>query len=155
MADSLVTKEKLESLMSSLGLEERRAKEDFSIFFSSALERYREMRPSYVARNMAFLMDSLFITMSHATDPKRNPHGTGLSLGSLTGVLAKCSDSSVGAALFGNEQSFDFLGKCLEIARKMPGFKLDFFKSYAEKADSSKLEAHALERFNSLLELLK
>ena len=155
MAESLITREKLDNLMDSLGIQEVRSREDFRIFFSSALERYNEMRPTYVARNISFLLDSLFITMSHATNPKKNPHGSGLSLGSLTGLLYKCSDAMVCEALFKNVQARDFFSKCMVLAKKTDNFNLVFFKEYVENMDISKLDNEELIIFNSFMEPFK
>lgn len=155
MAESLITREKLDNLMDSLGIQEVRSREDFRIFFSSALERYNEMRPTYVARNISFLMDSLFITMSHATDPKKNPHGAGLSLGSLTGLIIKCSDSLVCEALFKNNQARDFFLKCVDLAKKTNNFNMVFFKDFVPMMDLSKLGTDELEAFNLFAEAFK
>ena len=130
----------MEKLQSSLGLEDRRTKEDFRLFYMSARDHYDDLRPSYVARNISFLMDSIYITLSHATKPTRNPTGFGLSLGSFLGMIDKAKDSSVCLVLFKDEQAYSFLNKCTDLLKKVDGLDKESIKVAIQDMDISKLE---------------
>lgn len=151
MASSSVSLDKIEGLYDPLGLDDLRTKEDFKIFFFSALERYKELRPSYIVRNVSFLCDSMYITLSHATNAKKNPSGFGLALGSFAGLLTKAEDSTVCESIFKNEMAFKFFNKCLELIKKVEGFDMVFLKDIIDEMDTSRLGPDELHEFTTLV----
>jgi hypothetical protein len=146
--------EGIPELQTILGIEDKRAQDDFKIFFMSAYDRYADLKPTYVARNVSFLIDSIFVTLSHATSPKRNPSGFGLSLGSFAGFLKKGEDSQACKMIFSNEMSINFMKKIMDLFKKVEGFDTKYFGDLFVKMNISLLEPDELQRFNAVVESL-
>jgi len=150
MSISVREPEWFEQLQNSLGIADRRAKEDFSLYFMSAFDRYDVLKESYIVRNASFLSNSIFITLSHATKPIKNPSGFGLALGSFIGFVEKAKDPAVCVAFFNHESTHVFLKKCLEIFKKIDGFDMQIIKDTLEDMDVSRLEPRDLGNYSSL-----
>jgi len=152
MAESDNLPEWLSKLQDSFGLTNVRAKEDLALYFMSAYDRYDELKPSYVVRNASFLVDSIYITLSHALKPAKNPPGFGLALGSFLGFISKAKDHSVAEAYLKNEVTFGFLVKCVDLFKKIDGFDMEIIRERIGEMDISKLDSVDLTQFSRLLE---
>lgn len=151
MSISVRQPEWLEQLQEPLGLVDRRAKEDFVLYFMSAFDRYAYLKESYVVRNASFLSDSIFITLSHATNPVKNPSGFGLSLGSFIGFLDKAKDPAVCVVFFGNDATYSFLKKSIDIFKSIKGFDMNIIKNKLMEMDISRLEPADLGKHSSFI----
>lgn len=143
----------LVGLQESFGLTSVRAKEDLVLYFMSAYDRYEELKPSYVSRNISFLADSIFITLSHATRPSSNPSGFGLALGSFLGFVSKASDAQVAKFMFSNNQTLEFMKKCVLLFKGIQNFDMNIVKDKLKEINISRLDSSELAAFNSLLEM--
>ena len=135
-------------LKSELGLLNSRNEEDFKIFFLSAYEYYSELSPSYVRRNVSFLLDSLFITISHSTDPVKNPTGFGLALGSFIGFLEKLKHPEVVKALFSNAQATKFFKNSLNSFIVAKKFEIDLIRPLLDQINTTLLEGESLREYS-------
>ncbi|PIN80942.1 hypothetical protein COV13_02795 [Candidatus Woesearchaeota archaeon CG10_big_fil_rev_8_21_14_0_10_32_9] len=148
MAEQFNVKELAVKLKAELGLLSPRNQEDFGIFFNSAYEHYSELLPSYVRRNVSFLLDSLFITISHSTDPVKNPTGFGLALGSFVGLLEKLKHPEVTKAIFSNAQATKFFRNSLSAFSSVKKFDRELLKPLLEQIDTTLLEGEELREYN-------
>lgn len=151
MTASLYTNDELEQIQNALGLVDRRSKEDFVLFFRSAYEHYVPMVASYVKRNASFFADSIFVTLSHATNPIKNPQGFGLAFGSFVGLLSKAEDANVCKSLFSNVQTYKFIEKTIKLFESVKGFDMNSLKLVFVSMDVSLLEPEELEKFNNFV----
>jgi len=148
MAEQFDVKELAVKLKSELGLLNTRNQEDFGIFFNSAYEHYSELLPSYVRRNISFLLDSLFITIRHSTDPVKNPTGFGLALGSFIGLLEKLKHPEVTKALFSSAQATKFFRNSLNAFGSVKNFDRALLSSLLEQIDTTLLEGEELREYS-------
>ena len=146
--------EEFEKFMDSIHLTDVRFRDDLKVYFFSSYDHYEKLVPSYVRRNITFLTDSIYVTLSHATDPLKNPTGFGLALGSFMGLLEKAQDPAVCKILISNETSYNFFVKIVNLFRKVHSFDMELIKEPMKDMAISMLETEELEKFNEIVESL-
>ena len=134
-----------------LNLQGPRAQDDFRIFFLSAYNHYDDLLVSYVRRNISFLLDSLYITLSHSVDPLKNPTGFGLALGSFIGLLEKLKYPEVVKALFSDQQSVKFFKNCIKTFKSAKSFNFDLLSPFLEEINTILLEGEELKNYSDSL----
>ncbi len=125
-----------------------RSAEDFKIFFTSSYNHYDALLPSYVRRNISFLLDSLFITASHAKDPLKNPTGFGLALGGFIMLSEKLKYPEITKALFSNTQATKFFRNTLVILLNTDLVDKQVFRTLFEDINTTLLEGEELKNYS-------
>lgn len=138
----MLSNEDLHTLEGNLGIVDYKLQQDFSLYYKAAVQKYKEMSTSYVKRNLPFLMSSLQTTLTHATNPAKNPSGFGLALGTFTGIMEKCVDAAMFKAMLESAQTFEILTKILQLFRKVPGLDMMIIGTLIATANPTELTEH-------------